>query len=138
MLSQVARRVFALLALSLVLSACQSPAQSSTSPSSAVRLVSPQEAQALLAGERPFLVDVHVPHQGYLAGTDARIPYDEVEAHASELPADRDAPILVYCMSGRMSAIAAPNLVRLGYRNVYDLQGGMLAWQAAGYEVRPE
>lgn len=34
-----------------------------------------------------------------------------------------------------MSAIAAEALVRLGYRNVVDLEGGMVAWQRAGYPL---
>jgi rhodanese-related sulfurtransferase len=100
--------------------------------------VSPQELDALLTREDPFLLDVHVPNEGYLAGTDARVPYTEVAARVAELPSDRDARIVVYCMTGRMSDIAAGELVRLGYRNVLNLAGGMVAWRAAGYTVLPE
>ena len=99
---------------------------------------SPAELAALLAEEDPFLVDVHVPNEGYLAGTDARIPFTEVAARQVELPSDPDARIVVYCLSGRMSEIAAHELVGLGYRNVVNLAGGMLAWQAAGNELIPE
>jgi phage shock protein E len=99
---------------------------------------SPREFQALLARDGPFLLDVHVPNEGFIAGTDGRIPYTEVVVRAAELPSDRDAVIAVYCMSGRMSEIAAAELVALGYRNVFNLAGGMLAWQAAGYELMPE
>jgi len=100
--------------------------------------VSPAELDALLAREDPFLLDVHVPNEGYLAGTDARIPFTDVAARYAELPADPDARIVVYCMSGRMSEIAANDLIGLGYRNVVNLAGGMLAWQAAGYPLVPE
>jgi phage shock protein E len=99
---------------------------------------SPREVQALLARDDPFLLDVHVPNEGFIAGTDGRIPYTEVVVHAAELPSDRDALIAVYCMSGRMSEISAGELVRLGYRNVVNLAGGLLAWQAAGYELLPD
>ncbi|MDX1251538.1 MAG: hypothetical protein IDH49_04670 [Gammaproteobacteria bacterium] len=34
-----------------------------------------------------------------------------------------------------MSAIAAEKLVRLGYTNVWNLQGGMMAWEKAGYRL---
>jgi rhodanese-related sulfurtransferase len=37
-----------------------------------------------------------------------------------------------------MSEIAAQALVRLGYRSVYNLDGGVVAWQEAGFEVRPD
>ena len=99
---------------------------------------SPAEVAVLLAEEDPFLLDVHVPNEGSLAGTDARIPFTEVAVRQAELPADPDARIVVYCLSGRMSEIAANELVGLGYRNVVNLAGGMLAWQAAGYELVPE
>ena len=99
---------------------------------------SPAELAALLAEEDPFLVDVHVPNEGYLAGTDARIPFTQVAARQADLPADPDARIVVYCLSGRMSEIAANDLIGLGYRNVVNLAGGMVAWQAAGYELVPE
>ena len=97
--------------------------------------VSPEELAALLAQEDPFLLDVHVPHEGYLAGTDARIPHTDVAARAAELPQDPDARIVVYCMSGRMGEIASAELVRLGYRNVLNLTGGMIAWGVADYEI---
>ena len=102
------------------------------------RDLSPAEVKDLLVREDPFLLDVHVPNEGYLAGTDARIPYTEVADRELELPSDPDALIVVYCMIGRMSEIAAGELVRLGYRNIVNLDGGMLAWQAAGYEVLPD
>lgn len=136
-------RLLPLALLALILAACQAqPAQPQSAPSggrnvAVYRDVSPADLRAMLAVTDPFLLDVHVPNEGYLAGTDARIPYTDVTARAAELPADRDATIVVYCMSGRMSAIAAEDLLELGYRNVHNLAGGMLAWRAAGYEVRP-
>lgn len=102
------------------------------------RDISPQELQALLDESDPFVLDVHVPNEGYLAATDARIPYTAVADRGDELPADREAVIVVYCMSGRMSEIAATELVGLGYRNTLNLAGGMLAWKAAGYELLPD
>ena len=102
------------------------------------RDVSSQELRELLAGTDPFVLDVHVPTEGHLAATDARIPYTEVADRAAELPPDPTSMIVVYCMSGRMSEIAATQLVSMGYRNVLNLAGGMIAWQAAGYELTPD
>lgn len=81
------------------------------------------------------LVNVHVPFEGDLKGTDLSIPFDEIAASTADLPSDKDTPLLVYCRSGRMSAIAGKELVRLGYRNVVDLEGGMIAWEASGRSI---
>ncbi len=48
----------------------------------------------------------------------------------------KDQPIAITCLSGHRSAIAAQELVTQGYRQVYNLQGGLLAWQSAGYSVQ--
>lgn len=45
---------------------------------------------------------------------------------------DRKATIVLYCHSGARSALAAENLMRMGYSNVYSLDGGLTAYDAAG------
>ena len=94
--------------------------------------VSPQEFYKLMQNEDVFLVDVHVPEQKHLSGTDAWIPYDRIEEMKDALPKDKNTTILVYCRSGHMSKIAASKLAQMGYRNIYDLDGGLIAWQKAG------
>jgi rhodanese-related sulfurtransferase len=48
----------------------------------------------------------------------------------------KDQVIAITCLSGHRSAIAAQWLVAQGYQHVYNLQGGLMAWQGAGYSVR--
>jgi thiosulfate sulfurtransferase len=48
----------------------------------------------------------------------------------------KDQAIAITCLSGHRSAIAAQWLVTQGYSQVYNLQGGLLAWQGIGYDVR--
>jgi rhodanese-related sulfurtransferase len=81
------------------------------------------------------LINVHIPYEGELPQTDDFIPYNEIEANADRLPADKGAKIVVYCRSGSMSAVAARTLVDMGYTNVYNLTAGMKEWQAVGYEL---
>lgn len=80
-------------------------------------------------------VNVHVPYEGEIARTDAFIPFDKVEQRRHLLPAKKDAKIVLYCMSDRMSNIAAETLVRLGYTNVWNLVGGMADWRQRGYPL---
>ncbi len=48
----------------------------------------------------------------------------------------KDQAIAITCLSGHRSAIAAHWLVAQGYQHVYNLQGGLMAWQGAGYSVQ--
>jgi len=81
------------------------------------------------------LLNVKTPYIGEIKGTDLYIPYTDLTARAAELPADKTAPIVVYCRSGNESAIASQTLLDLGYRNIENLDGGMNAWSAGGREI---
>ncbi len=53
----------------------------------------------------------------------------------SELPADKNAKIVVYCRSDRMSTIAVEEWAKAEYTNLYNLEGGFVAWEDAGYKL---
>ncbi len=103
----------------------------------ASRLVEPAAFRdALAATPRPLVVNVHVPYEGHIDGTDRFIDYQTITDHLGELPADRRAPIALYCRSGHMSAIAATALRAAGFTDIVELRGGMQAWEAAGLPLR--
>lgn len=59
-------------------------------------------------------------------------------ASAARLPeASYDAQVIVFCSEGYTSSLAAAALQDLGVRNATDLDGGFMAWQAAGLPVVP-
>ena len=47
----------------------------------------------------------------------------------------KDTPIITYCKKGKRSAIAAAQLVQMGYTNVRYMEGGILGWKRAGYPI---
>ncbi len=97
--------------------------------------VTPAELRSMLEGKDFPLVNVHIPYEREIEGTDLFIPYDQVAERLDELPQERDAKIVLYCRSGSMSATAAEALVGLGYTNVWNLDGGMIAWERVGYPL---
>ena len=82
-----------------------------------------------------FFANVHIPYEGEIKNTDAFIPYDKIADNLDKLPADKNAKIVLYCRSGRMSEIAARELSRLGYTQISHLSGGMIDWKKDGYEI---
>ena len=138
------KKQFAALALAL-LSAAGCSTTPSAAPASAAPMAAAAPAQSgafvditvpqyLAMAETTdfFVVNVHIPFEGDLPGTEASIAFNEIQNHLGELPADKSARILLYCKSGRMSVTAAQTLAGLGYTAVYSLAGGMNAWTAAG------
>ena len=123
--------------LLVTLTACQSSVEEITTASGYYKDITPAELDAMLSNKDLFLVNVHIPFAGNIADTDLSIPYDQISApeNLTQLPADKDAKIVLYCRSGRMSAIAAEELVSLGYTNIWNLESGMVAWEQAGREI---
>lgn len=103
------------------------PAAAPASPSPS-RLVSPSDFAVAVAEPARVTINVHVPYEGDIPGTDLSIPFDQIARQAANLPADRSTPLAIYCRRGPMSAIAAAELRTLGYVDVVELQGGMQAW----------
>lgn len=91
-------------------------------------------AAALDQPDMYTVINVHIPYEGEVPNTDDQIPYNDIDALTVALP-DQNAPIILYCLSGRMSEEASHALVALGYTNVVDVPGGMNAWTASGRDL---
>ena len=129
------RLVVPLLALVLVVvagcaaSTTSGPAPAAPAPS---RLLDPAAFAAAVASPGVTTVNVHVPYAGDIPGTRLSIPFDRIGAETGRLPADRTAPLALYCRTGPMSADAARTLADAGYTNIVELAGGMGAWTQSG------
>ena len=128
----------AVLALVLIGAGCAKQAEPLAGIGNApYKNISARELKAALETQKKdfVLVDVHIPEQRHIAGTDLVVPFNEIEQNKAKFPADKNKKIVLYCRSGNMSQEAAFTLADLGYTNIYNLDGGVYAWEQAGYSV---
>lgn len=92
----------------------------------------------LAEGEPPVLVDVRSKEEwekdGYIEGA-SNIEFPTFLENMAQLPADKDANIVIYCASGHRGAMAEMAMYLSGYTNVRNLGGGLGAWKSAGFPV---
>jgi len=101
-----------------------------------IKLVGSNEFEKLIANPDVFVLQVHTPYYAEIEGTDfIEEDWENLDSYLSLLPKDKKEPIAVYCRSGRMSGIVAKELAERGYKNIYDLEGGMNAWVSSGREL---
>ena len=131
--------------LMVFLTACQSKPAETTGEKIVVdggtyTSVNADEINTMLKSKDFVFINVHIPFAGNIDGTDLSIAYDQITdpVNLAQLPVGKNAKIVLYCRSGRMSAIAAEALVSQGYTNIWDLAGGMVDWEAAGYELEQQ
>ena len=83
------------------------------------------------------LVDVRTEDEynsGYIENS-LNIDYfsNEFSVNADKL--DKNTPIILYCRSGKRSSMSANKISKLGFKEIYNLQGGILEWIEEGNAV---
>jgi len=63
------------------------------------------------------------------------IPLDELDSRVDSLISDKSKPLYVYCLSGSRSMLAAEQLIILGYKNIYNITNGLLAWKSHHFPI---
>ncbi len=99
------------------------------------RVISAIELQTMLEDKDFVMVNVHTPWEGDIPQTDLRLPYDEISGKLDQLPAEKDAKIVAYCLTSGMAKKAVASLLNEGYINIWMLEGGTTAWQEAGFTI---
>ncbi|MFV0260147.1 MAG: rhodanese-like domain-containing protein [Acidimicrobiales bacterium] len=97
-------------------------------------LITPEQGAALAADDSVVVIDVRTPQEfeaGHLAGAiDIDIEGPDFAGQIAEL--DPAQPYLVYCRSGNRSAAATEQMRAAGFDQVYEIDGGVISWEAAG------
>ena len=99
--------------------------------------VTPAEAVRLVNREKGVLIDVCEPAEhsaGHCPGS-RNIPLGQIEQRQSDLPKNKETPVLVMCQSGARASRAAMTLRKLGYMRATAVAGGLRAWREAGLPV---
>ena len=99
--------------------------------------VGPLQATALMSHDDAVVLDVREDREvaaGMLPNA-VHIPLGQLEQRLDELERYRDRKLLVYCRSGHRSQRAAARLRKAGFEEVYNLEGGILAWESASLPV---
>lgn len=94
-----------------------------------------ETAAALLGRDDVVVIDVREQweyDEGHIPGV-TLIPMGEVPNRLNEIPQDKT--VVLTCRSGNRSGQVFNFLQQNGFENVHNMQGGILAWQAAGFEV---
>lgn len=134
--SRVTALVLAVLVSVGGLSACSSDSDpaSAGGAGSAVTDVSPADAVTLLTEPGITVIDVRTPGEystGHLAdAVNIDIEGTTFDQQLADLP--KADTYFVYCRSGNRSGVATAQMATLGFTSVYNLQGGVVDWQASG------
>jgi rhodanese-related sulfurtransferase len=90
--------------------------------------ITPRELKARLdRGDDLFILDVREPHEYQICNINGHlIPLGELPGRVSELDSSRE--IVAHCRSGKRSADAVEFLRQSGFRKIWNLKGGILAW----------
>lgn len=99
---------------------------------SKVKAVSPAEATRLLNHENATVIDMRSDkdyRDGHIVNA-VQMPDGKGEFPAT-LNKHRERPVIVYCQRGQQSTAVCNRLSKQGFESVYNLQGGVLAWQKA-------
>jgi phage shock protein E len=103
--------------------------------------ITPAELQARMGKDDGLVIlDVRTPAEfaaGHVPGA-RNVPHDAVASRLPELTALRDRPVVLYCRSGRRSALAAEQLRAAGFSRLLQLDGDFPGWDAAQRPVQRE
>ena len=131
------KRAFLFLCLVITLSFVQSCTETKAGE---IEQITVEQMSEALEDTSIQLIDVRTG-QEYLTGHlknshNICVTDDDFEEKAASL--DRDKPVYVYCKKGGRSARAAEILKEMGFKKIYDLEGGIVLWEESGQDTEKE
>jgi rhodanese-related sulfurtransferase len=104
---------------------------------SGIAQLSVNEAVLLINRRDAHVLDVREPGEfsaGHIGGA-RNIPLGTLKSRLGEIDKWKEQPVLLHCATGNRSQGAAATLKAAGFKDVFNLRGGLGAWQQAGMPV---
>src|SRR5579864_3632317 len=107
---------------------CGIRGEEAPAPTVSVPEITPKQLkQRLDRGDDLYILDVREPHEYQICNLHGHlIPLGELPKRVSELDSSRE--IVAHCRSGKRSGEAVVFLTKAGFRKIWNLKGGILAW----------
>jgi rhodanese-related sulfurtransferase len=105
--------------------------------SSGYKTVDAAEFKKAVDAKEGIVLDVRTPEEfteGHIPGA-MNVDYNGSDFKDKIAQLDKNQKYNVYCRSGKRSAASSQILVESGFKNVVNLNGGIMAWQAGNYPV---
>ena len=109
---------------------------SENAPETIAKNVDVAEFKKLVDGGEGQILDVRTPGEiaeGYIKGA-TQIDIFDANFKSKIVELDKEKPVYVYCKAGGRSSKAMGLMKSIGFKTVYNLNGGIGAWDNAGYE----
>ncbi len=106
-------------------------------PDDQITLVTPEEMLSLMELEDVQLVDVRSAKErveGFIENSQ-NIDFNSPTFDQDIQKLDKSKPVVLYCRSGRRSAICAQKLKDAGFVKIYELKGGITQWLFDDFEI---
>ena len=108
-----------------------------SSSNEAIKKVDPVEFSEVISQPDVIILDARTPEEfnaGHIANAiNINLEGSDFSSEVSKL--EKNATVAVYCRSGNRSGVATEQMAELGFTDMYDMQGGIVDWEAAGGPV---
>jgi len=104
---------------------------------SGFKTISAVKAKEIINTEKPLILDVRSPmefNEGHIPNA-MLLPVQDIADSINSIAKYKDGPVVVYCHTGNRSNIASRVLSRHGFKNVYNIKGGIKEWILSGIEI---
>lgn len=102
-----------------------------------IQTITPQQMQDSRFEEEVQLVDVRTPEEykdsRLLGAQNICVTHDDFKQQVAML--DKNKPVYLYCKTGRRSLKAAEMLKEMGFKEIYNMPGGIEFWKEEGFDT---